>query len=149
MWARSPFGGHIHTAYAVAVRRCAGVFEWRAHTHSVAHGGSVRVDEWVGMESAAAQFVVVVVPGIGGSSEQQYVRALVKECGEVRGWRVAVFNHRGCGSQALTSPHLFTFGDVDDLNVAVRELARRHPRAKFGMVGCRFVPTTMMRGRTL
>jgi predicted alpha/beta-fold hydrolase len=123
------------------VRRCVGAFAWRSHTHGVAHGGSVRVDEFVGGGSdgdaavSDARFVVVVVPGIGGSSEQHYVRALVRECG-ARAWRVAVFNHRGCGSQALTSPHLFTFGDVDDLAVAMRELARRHPRARFGMVGC-------------
>jgi predicted alpha/beta-fold hydrolase len=121
------------------VRRCSGSFAWRTHTHSVAHGGSVRVDEWAADNNSDrdvdARFVVVVVPGIGGSSEQQYVRALVRECAG-RGWRVAVFNHRGCGSQALTSPHLFTFGDVDDLAVAMRELARRHPRARFGMVGC-------------
>jgi predicted alpha/beta-fold hydrolase len=83
----------------------------------------------------AHPFMVVVVPGIGGSCEQQYVRALVREFAR-RGWRAAVFNHRGCGSQSLTSPHLFTFGDADDLAVAMRALAARHPTARFGMVGC-------------
>jgi len=143
VWARLwGVGRHLHTAYAVAARSTAHLtaLAWHAHTVPVAHGGSVRIDEALTFARGPVSVVVVIVPGIAGSSQQHYVRAIAHECLE-RGWLPLVLNHRGCGGQPLTSPHLFTFGgtgpaDDDDLVIATRFVHRRFPHARLLMVGC-------------
>lgn len=144
VWARLwAVGRHLHTAYAVAGRSTAHLtplLTWRAHTIAVAHGGSVRLDEALADALGDEAVLVVIVPGIAGSSQQHYVRAIAAECLQ-RGWRPLVFNHRGCGGQPLTSAQLFTFGgtgpaDDDDLVLAMRFVRARFGDARLLMVGC-------------
>ena len=130
-------GSHAHTFYAVLLRRTAHLdpqLKWRSFNVQVSEGGTVRVDE-IG-DDAQPAVVVVVVPGIAGSSAQHYVRSLVAHIRDVLGCHVAVFNHRGCGTSELTSPHLFTFGCPDDLAHAVRAIHKRYPSARKAIVGC-------------
>jgi predicted alpha/beta-fold hydrolase len=71
----------------------------------------------------ASRPMLLLASGLGGGSQDTYVRSLAVTAAE-RGWQVAVINMRACGSSPVTSPRLFSAyrGANDDVRTAVRHL---------------------------
>ena len=73
----------------------------------------------------ASRPMLLLASGLGGGSQDTYVRSMAATAAE-RGWQVAVVNMRGCGGSPVTSPRLFSAfrGANDDLRLAVSHLRR-------------------------
>ena len=62
-------------------------------------GGEIAID-WTEVNVSDDSPVILILPGLTGSSQSEYIKCLVKACGKF-GARVAVFNNRGLGGVAL------------------------------------------------
>lgn len=76
---------------------------------------------------------IFVIHGLTGGSEEGYVRGLVKHA-QKRGFRVAVFQHRGV-NQMLSTPMPYHGGKLDDIVTAVEHVRNKFPKAKLYAVG--------------
>ena len=54
--------------------------------------------------------IVLVVHGLTGGSEENYVRCFADLVRRATGWRICVWNRRGVGGQPLTSPRSVCVG---------------------------------------
>lgn len=89
-------------------------------------GGQVALD-WV--ESGATgepRAVLLVLPGLTGSAEADYVRCIAAAASELRALCV-VFNNRGLGGLPLTTPRLYCAVSHSDLAEAVRAVRAACP----------------------
>jgi len=82
----------------------------------------------------AAHLTVVLVHGLEGSSESQYVRGIA-----LRAWtagcNVIRMNMRNCGGTELLTPTLYHSGLSADLDAVVRHFAQRYELPRFALVG--------------
>ncbi|KAJ2388841.1 hypothetical protein GGI05_003671 [Coemansia sp. RSA 2603] len=101
---------------------------YRRELLTLADGGTVSID-W---HNEGSDRVALVVPGLGGSSYEYHVRALASRLA-LRGYTVAVMNHRGSGRTALTSPRLYNAYDTEDLASVVQHVA--HPGVQLVALG--------------
>ena len=80
-------------------------------------GGQVALD-WVA-EPAGTRAVLLVLPGLTGCADADYVRCLAAAAARLRA-RCVVFNNRGLGGLPLTTPRLYCAVSHSDLAEVVR-----------------------------
>lgn len=69
-------------------------------------GGEVGLD-WMRTEFAADSPIIIILPGLTGGSQEEYVKSLVLSA-KARGIRTVVFNNRGLGGVELKVCQLMT-----------------------------------------
>lgn len=118
-------GGHLQTVYSALLRRV-GPVQWQRERLELDDGDFVDLDH-VG----TGPFRVLVIHGLGGSSEAPYVRGMALALSS-RGFAVTALNMRGAsGPNRL--PRTYHAGDTQDLAMVARHLASRSDR--LGAVG--------------
>ena len=88
--------------------------------------------DWLEPDKTSA--IVLVVHGLGGSSQSHYVRGLVAELATA-GLRSAVMHHRGCSGEPNRLPRSYHGGDKEDIDAVVRCIRAREPRTPLFAVG--------------
>jgi len=84
---------------------------------------------------SGAQITVCICPGIGNSSETDYIRTTVNLL-QKNGYRCAVLNHLGVlPNVRLTSPRIFSYGGTEEFGAMVSWLRENHPSNKLMGVG--------------
>jgi len=86
-------------------------------------------------EKDDSQPIVVILPGLTGSSQSEYVKTFVNVAREQVGARCCVFNYRGRGGCHLTTPRTYCASDSRDLKEILEHLQRSHPGAPVLAVG--------------
>ncbi len=86
--------------------------------------------DWVGETGP----IVIVLHGLGGSSDSHYVRGLLRAIA-ARGWRGVVMHFRGCSGEPNRLPRGYHAGDTGDLESFVRVLRLREPHTLLAAVG--------------
>jgi len=146
-WYSSPWllrSGHTSTIWA-ALRRRAETIRYSRECLLSPDGGTLGLDTVEAvvtptetMPAASGNvLLVILVPGLGGSSEDSYVRSMAAAVIKA-GYRCAVVNSRGCGGVEVSSPQLFSArrGSTDDLRYVLSSLARSLcPRQRMVAVG--------------
>ncbi|KAJ2766120.1 hypothetical protein IWQ56_003838, partial [Coemansia nantahalensis] len=85
---------------------------------------------------AAGAPLVVLVPGIGGTSHDYYARSFICCLAKsLPGCRVAVLQSRGCNGVSLVTPKAFHGGHTDDLREFVAHLRKQMPDVPLVGVG--------------
>jgi len=85
--------------------------------------------------ASGAQITVAICPGIGNSSETDYIRTTVNSL-QKNGYRCAVLNHLGVlPNVRLTSPRIFSYGGTEEFGAMVSWLRENHPSNKLLGVG--------------
>jgi len=87
--------------------------------------------------------IMLIIHGLTGGSETQYVQEMVHEA-QVHGYRVAALNHRGV-NQPLTSPLITHGGDLTDLEFSIDHIRAKYPNAQIVAVGCSLGGNQLMR----
>jgi len=97
-------------------------------------GGEVGLD-WVHGDSKEDTPIVLILPGITGSSQSDYNRALVSILRSRVKARVVVFNFRGRGGLGLKNPRTYCAANSDDLSEILDFLKSEYPKAPLVALG--------------
>uniref|UniRef100_A0A5S6Q3M1 AB hydrolase-1 domain-containing protein n=1 Tax=Trichuris muris TaxID=70415 RepID=A0A5S6Q3M1_TRIMR len=98
-------------------------------------GGQLALDWFPPLNvSTSLSRVVIIVPGLTGSTFENYVLRAVHLLLPL-GCTVVVFNNRGLANAPLLTPKAYCFSKTDDLNAALQRIQSRTPDAKRLIVG--------------
>ncbi|XP_059662142.1 embryogenesis-associated protein EMB8 [Cornus florida] len=78
--------------------------------------------------------VLILLPGLTGGSEDTYVRHMLVRA-RSKGWRVVVFNSRGCGDSPVITPQFYSASFIEDLREVVTHVSTRYPKANLYAAG--------------
>ncbi|XP_064382470.1 protein ABHD1-like [Halichondria panicea] len=85
-------------------------------------------------EKTDEQPTVLMLPGITGSSNENYVRHWINDMKGL-GYRAVVFNYRGCGYTKLSTPRTYVGSDISDLTDVISHITTKLPKAPLLAVG--------------
>ena len=94
--------------------------------------GGFTVD-WVKTVPDKSIPIVMVFPGLGGSSDSTYCRSVAAAATEER-WRVVIMNYRG-NSKPLQSERVWSAEDTRDLHKLVTSVHKEYPEAPLFAIG--------------
>ena len=96
-------------------------------------GDFVDID-WCGRNANSHTPVLIVLPGLEGSSDSAYSRTIAHAASEA-GWSVAVMHYRGCSGRPNRLPRRYHAGDTDDLAFLAERLRDEYPDRTLLAVG--------------
>ena len=78
--------------------------------------------------------IVVLVPGLTGNSQTEYLKSLVQDI-QVCGYSCVAFNHRSRGGTTLLTPKLYCAANCDDLEQALIHTRSKRPKSLIVAIG--------------
>lgn len=106
---------------------------YRRELLTLSDGGVVALD-WLDGNCALDAPVVLILPGLTGESQAEYIKFLVLAANQA-GLRAVVFNNRGMGGVDLKTRRMYCAANCDDLVQVVQHVARCHPQSRLGATG--------------
>ncbi|KAJ0811218.1 putative alcohol O-acetyltransferase [Helianthus annuus] len=77
---------------------------------------------------------LILLPGLTGGSGDSYIRHMLMSARK-KGWRVVVFNSRGCGHGPVTTPKFYSASFMGDISEVVDHVSSRYPDANLYAAG--------------
>jgi uncharacterized protein len=126
-------GGHVQTLASFVIQRGIRLPAPEERMVEVAPGVSVLCHcHW--QADRARPLTVIVVHGLEGSSESQYMRGVTSKA-LAAGMNVVRYNQRNCGGTDAQAPVLYHSGLSNDVAVVARELIARDGVSRMALVG--------------
>ncbi|CRK96417.1 CLUMA_CG009833, isoform A [Clunio marinus] len=107
--------------------------EYRREILRLKDGGEVALD-WLEIGCADDAPVVVILPGLTGESQAEYIKCLATQANK-NGIKCVVFNNRGLGGISLKTPRLYCAANCEDLSEVVNHVHNLYPNVKKGATG--------------
>ncbi|WCJ18750.1 alpha/beta-Hydrolases superfamily protein [Euphorbia peplus] len=126
---------HVETIFA-SFFRMAPLVRYKRECFITKDGGVVTLD-WISGDSrrqAPETPVLILMPGLTGGSEDSYVRHMLVRA-KSKGWRIVVFNSRGCGDSPVITPQFYSASFLGDMHEVVDLVKTRYPNANLYAVG--------------
>ncbi|KAI3453321.1 hypothetical protein Pfo_009984 [Paulownia fortunei] len=126
---------HVETIFAAFFRSLPDV-RFRRECLRTRDDGAVALD-WVSGDDRnlpSDSPVLILLPGLTGGSEDAYVRHMLLRA-RSKGWRVVVFNSRGCGDSPVTTAQFYSASFLGDISEVVEHVGNRYPRANLYAIG--------------
>ncbi|KAK4262946.1 hypothetical protein QN277_028435 [Acacia crassicarpa] len=126
---------HVETIFASFFRSAPQV-KYRRQCLRTKDDGSIALD-WVAGDDPLLppdSPVLILLPGLTGGSEDSYVKHMLIKA-RSKGWRVVVFNSRGCGDSPVTTPQFYSASFLGDLHEVVSHVNTLYPEANIYAVG--------------
>ncbi|XVF51217.1 hypothetical protein PTKIN_Ptkin04bG0167000 [Pterospermum kingtungense] len=126
---------HVETTFAAFFRSVPHV-RLRRECLRVKDGGTVALD-WVSGDDRRLlpdSPILILMPGLTGGSQDSYVRYMLTKA-KCNGWRVVVFNSRGCGGSPVTTSQFYSASFVGDTCEVVEHVGSRYPEANLYAAG--------------
>ncbi|KAL4570597.1 hypothetical protein LXL04_026255 [Taraxacum kok-saghyz] len=129
---------HIETIFAAFFREIPDV-RLKRECLRTKDDGTVTLD-WVSGDARSLPEnspILLLLPGLSGGSQDAYVRHMLIRARN-RGWRVVVFNSRGCADSPVTTPQacstsfkylMYSASFLGDLDEVVGHVTTRYPKA--------------------
>ncbi|XP_052141529.1 embryogenesis-associated protein EMB8 [Oryza glaberrima] len=126
---------HVETIFAAFARSLPAV-ALRRECLRTPDDGAVALD-WVSGDDRALPRdapVLILLPGLTGGSDDTYVRHMLLRARN-KGWRVVVFNSRGCAGSPVTTAKFYSASFTGDLRQVVDHVLGRFPQSNVYAVG--------------
>ncbi|KAI5329305.1 PREDICTED: embryogenesis-associated [Prunus dulcis] len=126
---------HVETIFASFYRSTPDV-RLRRECLRTTDDGAVSLD-WVSSDDRLLppdSPLLILLPGLTGGSDDSYVRHMLVRA-RSKGWRVVVFNSRGCGGSPVTTPQFYSASFLGDMREVVAHVGNRYPKANLYAVG--------------
>ncbi|XWS09803.1 hypothetical protein CRYUN_Cryun39dG0020600 [Craigia yunnanensis] len=126
---------HIETIFAAFFRKFPEV-RYSRECLRTKDDGTIALD-WVSGDHRslpADSPILILMPGLTGGSQDSYVKHMLVKA-RSKGWRVVVFNSRGCGESPVISPQLQSASFTADTCHVVAHVSSRYPKANIYAVG--------------
>jgi len=126
---------HVETIFAAFTRSLPAV-KLRRECLRGPDDGAVALD-WVAGDDRALPRdapVLVLLPGLTGGSDDTYVRHMLMTARR-KGWRVVVFNSRGCADSPVTTPKFYSASFTGDLRQVIDHVLCRYPQSNVYAAG--------------
>ncbi|KAL6911711.1 hypothetical protein ACP4OV_000516 [Aristida adscensionis] len=126
---------HVETIFAAFTRSLPAV-RLRRECLRAPDDGAVALD-WVSGDDRALPRnapVLILLPGLTGGSDDTYVRHMLMRA-RSKGWRVVVFNSRGCADSPVTTPKFYSASFTGDLRQVIDHVLGRYPKSNVYAVG--------------
>ncbi|MFS8029737.1 putative alcohol O-acetyltransferase [Helianthus anomalus] len=126
---------HLETIFAYYFRSNPDV-RFRRQCLRTKDNGTVSLDWIVGDDRnlSPKSPVLILLPGLTGGSGDSYVRHMLLRARK-KGWRVVVFNSRGCGHGPVTTPQFYSASFLGDISEVVEHVSSRYPDANLYAAG--------------
>ncbi|KAL0124745.1 hypothetical protein PUN28_006536 [Cardiocondyla obscurior] len=107
--------------------------QYRREIFALSDGGEVALD-WAEKDCSVTSPIVIILPGLTGGSQAEYVKCLVSVA-KKNGIRCVIFNNRGLGGLELKTPRTYNAANFDDLSEIIEHVKKLHPFAPLGATG--------------
>jgi abhydrolase domain-containing protein 1/3 len=107
--------------------------DYRREVLTLKDGGEVALD-WLETNCAADAPIIIILPGLTGESQAEYIKCLVTAANCI-GMRSVVFNNRGLGGLELKTPRLYCAANCEDLSEVVHHVRKCNPEVRIGATG--------------
>lgn len=129
----------LQTMLSSMVRHTLPDIHYNREIFTFVDGGQVGLD-WTqddeeGKDDDPGKPIVLILPGLTGSSQSEYVRSFVNVAKDEVGARCVVFNFRGRGGLTLKSPKTYSAANTDDLSEVIDHIKESFPDAPILAVG--------------
>ncbi|KAG8071643.1 hypothetical protein GUJ93_ZPchr0006g41466 [Zizania palustris] len=126
---------HVETIFAAFARSLPTV-ALRRECLRTPDDGAVSLD-WVSGDDRTLPLdapVLILLPGLTGGSDDTYVRHMLMRA-RSKGWRVVVFNSRGCADSPVTTAKFYSASFTGDIRQVVGHVLGRYPQSNVYAVG--------------
>ncbi|XP_031844691.1 abhydrolase domain containing Hydr1 isoform X2 [Nomia melanderi] len=106
---------------------------YRREILTLSDGGEVALD-WAEEGSSVTSPIVIILPGLTGESQAEYIKCLVTSAKKV-GIRCVIFNNRGLGGVELKTPRTYCAANSDDLSEVIEHVRKLYPHVPLGATG--------------
>lgn len=96
-------------------------------------GGEVALD-WFSPGCAVDAPVIIILPGLTGESQAEYIKCLVMQANQ-KLIKCVVFNNRGLGGVSLKTPRLYCAANCEDISEVMNYVHQKCPNVKKGATG--------------
>uniref|UniRef100_A0A4W3J5T8 Phospholipase ABHD3 n=1 Tax=Callorhinchus milii TaxID=7868 RepID=A0A4W3J5T8_CALMI len=107
--------------------------EYRNELIKTADGGQISLD-WIDNDGnllhpvSATRPIVLILPGLTGTSKESYILHMVKES-QSQGYRCTVVNNRGVSGERLLTPRTYCAANTEDLETVITHVQERFSEA--------------------
>ncbi|XP_011494645.1 PREDICTED: abhydrolase domain-containing protein 3-like [Ceratosolen solmsi marchali] len=128
------FESRAQTVFASLLRsRLWTYIQYRREILTLADGGEVALD-WAEHNCCSTSPIVIILPGLTGASQAEYIKCLVYAAKNV-GIKCVIFNNRGLGGMKLKTPRLYCASNCEDLAEVIEHVRRLHPHVPIAATG--------------
>ncbi|XP_033227315.1 phospholipase ABHD3 isoform X2 [Belonocnema kinseyi] len=107
--------------------------EYRREILTLSDGGEVALD-WAEQNCCHTSPIVIILPGLTGASQAEYIRILVCAAKNV-GIKCLIFNNRGLGGVTLKTPRLYSASNCDDFTEVLEHVRKTYSHVPIGATG--------------
>lgn len=135
------FEARFQTIFASVCRAFIPDIPYRREILKLSDGGEVGLD-WLDNDkdgsSSEKEYsgpIILFLPGLTGDSQSEYIKSFINVAHRDLNAKCVVFNFRGRGGHAITTPKTYCAANGDDLNEVLCHIKSLHPKAPVMAVG--------------
>ena len=122
---------HLQTIYPALMRKTSPLSGVRRERLATPDNDFIDID-WYGEEGH--QPLVILLHGLTGSSQSQYIKGLQRTL-VIQGYRTVALNFRGCSGEFNHSARCYHSGETEDIQFLYQVLRQREPETPFAVIG--------------